>query len=98
VIDTFRTIKQLVLLWIVTIILIGTVLSVYAEDRLVEGAMILAPVEGLNRIGKISEDTLESCLARIPERVTPEQRIVAQQTCQHEEATRKLESLAVKGD
>ena len=97
--DTFRTIKRLVLVSIVMLILTGTMLSVYAEDRLVEGAMILAPVERLNRIGKISEDTLESCLARIPERVTPEQRMVAQQICQQEEATRKLESLAaVKGD
>jgi hypothetical protein len=97
--DTFRTIKRLVLVSIVMLILTGTMLSVYAEDRLVEGAMILAPVESLNRIGKLSEDTLESCLGRIPERVTPEQRMVAQQICQQEEATRKLESLAaVKGD
>ena len=87
------------LLSIVMVILVGTVLSAYAENRLVEGAMILAPVERLNLMDKISEDTLESCLARIPERVTPEQRMVTQQICQQEEATRKLESLAaVKGD
>ena len=97
--NTSRTIKRpLVLLSIVMCILVGTVLPVYGEGRLVEGAMILAPVEGSIRLGGISEDTLESCLARIPERVTPEQRMVAQQICQQEEATRKLEPLAVKGD
>ena len=96
--NTSRTIKRLVLLSIVMFILAWTVLPVYGEDRLVEGAMILAPVEGPIPMGNTSEDTLESCLARIPERVTPEQQMVAQQICQQEEATRKLESLAVKGD
>jgi len=96
--NTSRTIKRLVLLSIVMFILAWTVLPVYGEDRLVEGAMILAPVEGPIPMGNTSEDTLESCLARIPERVTPEQRMVAQQICQQEEATRKLEPLAVKGD
>ena len=94
--NTFRTIKRLVLVSIVMLILTGTMLSVYAEDRLVEGAMILAPVESLNRIGKLSEDTLESCLGRIPERVTPEQRMVAQQICQQEEAKRQLVPLEGK--
>ena len=98
VMNTCRTIKGLVLLSIVMFILVGTVLSVYAENRLVDGAMILAPVERPNLIDRISEDTLESCLARIPERVTPEQRMVAQEICQQEEATRTLEPLAVKGD
>ena len=65
----YLTMKRLVLLSIVAYMVVATVLPVGAEDRLVEGAMILAPEEG-SRMGKISEDTLEACLARIPERVT----------------------------
>jgi len=60
----------------------------------------IAQIPGYN-LSRVDPDAValrRSVLARIPERVTPEQRIVAQQTCQHEEATRKLESLAVKGD
>jgi hypothetical protein len=78
--------------------LVATVSPVDAEDRLVEGAMILAPVEGLNRMGTIWEDTLEACLARIPQRVSPEQRMLAQQVCHEEEVTRKLVPFGVKGD
>jgi hypothetical protein len=88
---TCLTIKPLVLLSIVTHMLVGTVLPVGAKDRLVEGAMILAPPEGPGPKQNISRDTLEACLARIPERVIPEQRMLAQQLCDVEEATRKLE-------
>ena len=92
------TMKRLVLLSSVTFMLVATVSPVDAEDRLVEGAMILAPAEGRIRMANISEDTLEACLARIPERVTREQRMLAQQVCHEDEATRKLEPLGVKGD
>ncbi|HEU4501151.1 MAG TPA: hypothetical protein VFR82_05820 [Nitrospira sp.] len=92
------TMKRLVLLSSVTFMLGATVSSVDAEDRLVEGAMILAPAEGRSSMGNISEDTLEACLARISERVTPEQRMLAQQVCHADEATRQLEPLGVKGD
>ena len=93
-----QTVKRLVLLSGVTFMLAATVSPVDAEDRLVEGAMILAPVEGRSRMGNIFDDTLEACLARIPERVTPEQRMLAHQVCHEEEATRELEPLGVKGD
>ena len=100
--NTYLTMKGLVFRSVVMFILVGapvsSVLSVYAQDKLVEGAMILAPVEGSSRTGKVSVDTLESCLVRIPERVTPEQRMMAQQKCHEEESRRKLEPLAVKGD
>ena len=91
------TMIWLVLLSSVTIMLAATVPPVEAEDRLVQGAMILAPVEGRS-MGNISEDTLQACLARIQERVTPEQRMLALQVCHEEEATTKLEPLALKGD
>ncbi|HSA64163.1 MAG TPA: hypothetical protein VLE25_05690 [Nitrospira sp.] len=88
--NTFRTIKRLVLLSIVMFILVGTVLSVYAEDRLVEGAMILAPMEVPSRMSKVSEDTLTACLTRIPAQMTTQQHMTAQQICQIEETTRQL--------
>ena len=46
------TMKRLVLLSGVTFMLAATVSPVDAEDRLVEGAMILAPVEGGQPHGK----------------------------------------------
>lgn len=92
------TMKRLALLSGVTFMLVATLSPVDAEDRLVEGAMILAPAEGRSSMGNISEDTLEACLARISERVTPEQRMLAQQVCHADEATRQLEPLGVKGD
>ena len=97
--NTYLTMKWLVSLSITMLMLVATVLPVAGEDRLVEGAMILAPVKGPSRTEKISEDTLEACLARIPERVTPEERMMSQQQCHEEEVTRTLEPLtAVKGD
>jgi hypothetical protein len=89
---------KLALLSCVTLMFVATVSPVDAEDRLVEGAMILAPVEGRSHMGTIPEETLEACLARIPERVNPEQRMLAQQVCQEEEVTRRLVPLGVKGD
>ena len=95
--NTSRTIKRLVLLSIVMVfILIGSVLSVNAEDRLVEGAMILAPMEVPSRMSKVSEDTLPACLTRIPVQMTTQQRMRAQQTCQIEETTRQLVPLVEK--
>jgi hypothetical protein len=93
---TCLTIKRLVLLSVTTYMLVATALPVGAKDRLVEGAMILAPVEGPSP--NTSGDTLEACLTRIPEWVSPDQLRLAQQLCREEEATRKLEPLWLKGD
>ena len=96
---TLLTKKRLVLLSIVMVMLLGVVVPIRVEGGLVEGAMILAPAKGPSRTAKISADTLEACLARIPERVTPEERMMSQQQCHEEEVTRTLEPLAaVKGD
>ena len=90
--NTYLTMIRVVWLSSVMLMLMGSVLPTRAEDRLVEGAMILAP--GHDRMGEIWEDTLKACLARIPEQVTPEQRMMAQQQCHKEETMRKLEPLA----
>jgi hypothetical protein len=60
------------------------------EDRQLKGAVIVPPT---NRFGNVSpgaaEDTLKACLARIPEQATVGQRMMAEQTCEREEAIRK---------
>jgi hypothetical protein len=88
--------RPLVLVSSVMLMLVGTVLPVRPEDRLLEGAMILAPAGPSARMANDSDDTLTACLARIPAQVTPQQRMLAQQMCQKEEATRKLIPPAVK--
>ena len=78
----------------------GIVLPLHAEDRLVEGTMIVAPKEEpkaeIARIANASEDTLTACLTRIPVQMTTQQRMTAQQICQIEETTRQLMPLVEK--
>jgi hypothetical protein len=60
------------------------------EDKQLKGAAIVPPTD---RFGDVSpgaaEDTLKACLARIPEQATVGQRMLAEQTCEREEAIRK---------
>ena len=70
--------------------------SLRAEDRLVEGAMIVAPKEAIARLANASDDTLTACLTRIPVQMTTQQRMTAQQICQIEETTRQLVPLVEK--
>jgi hypothetical protein len=88
--------KCLGLLFMVEVMLVGTVLPVRAEDRLLEGAMILAPVGESARMANDANDTLTTCLARIPAELPPQQRLLAQQMCQNEETTRKLLPVVVE--
>ena len=72
--------------------------SIYAEDQSpkqtenqqLKGAIIVPPKD---RFGDVSpgaaEDTLKACLARIPEQATVGQRMMAESTCQREEAIRQ---------
>ena len=61
-----------------------------AEDKQLKGAVVVPPKD---RLGDVSpgaaEDTLKACLARIPEQATVGQRMLAEQTCEREEAIRK---------
>lgn len=88
------TMKRFLLLSFVMSILLA-ILPANAQERLLEGAMILAPIGEAARMTTASDDSLTACFARIPEDVTPGQRTVAQHNCQEEEATRKLVSPAV---
>ena len=60
------------------------------EDQQLKGAVIVPPKD---RLGDVSpgaaEDTLKACLARIPEQATVGQRMMAESTCQREEAIRQ---------
>jgi hypothetical protein len=60
------------------------------EDQQLKGAVIIPPKD---RFGDVSpgaaEDTLKACLARIPEKATVGQRMMAEMTCEREEQIRK---------
>lgn len=88
--------NRFVLIALTSLAWFGAVLPVSAEDRLVEGAMIVAPKEEIARIANPSDDTLTVCVMRIPAQMTPQQRMAAQQVCQIEETTRQLVPLVDK--
>lgn len=87
---TYLRMNRFVLISMATFAWAGVVLPLRAEDRLVEGAMIVAPNEEIVRIANASDDTLTACLTRIPVQMTTQQRMTAQQICQIEETTRQL--------
>lgn len=64
--------------------------SKQTEEKELRGAVIVPPKD---RFGDVSpgaaEDTLKGCLARIPEQATVGQRMMAELTCEREEAIRK---------
>jgi hypothetical protein len=93
---TYLRMNRFVLLSMATVAWSGVVSPLRAEDRLVEGAMIVAPNEEIVRIVNASDDTLTACLTRIPVQVTTQQRMTAQQSCQIEETTRQLVPLVEK--
>jgi hypothetical protein len=69
----------------------------HAADQLVRGTMVLAPIEALGVVASGAvEDTLKACLARIPEGASAGQRMLAEQSCEGEEATRNVTPLAPK--
>lgn len=68
-----------------------------AADSLVKGAMRFAPIEALGAIASGAvEDTLQACLARIPEVASAGQHMLAEQSCAAEEETRRTIQSAPK--
>ena len=62
----------------------------YAEETQVKGAMITtSPDKPSDVASGAVEDTLKACLARIPEKASVGQRMLAERTCQGEEGVRK---------
>jgi len=71
--------------------------SAQAADSHVKGAMRFAPIEVLGAIASGAvEDTLQACLARIPEVASAGQRMLAEQSCAAEEETRSTIQSAPK--
>jgi hypothetical protein len=65
-------------------------LFIYAEDTQVKGAIITVPTNKESDVASGAvEDTLKACLARIPEKASVGQRMLAERTCQGEEGLRK---------
>ncbi len=61
-----------------------------AADSLVEGALIFSPTEKPDvQASDATEDTLEACLARIPQNASYGQRLLAEQSCAGEERARQ---------
>lgn len=67
-----------------------SVLPAAAQDGQVSGAMLLAPKDLDLAAAGAFDDTLEACVARIPEDATTGQRLVAEQTCEREEMVRAV--------
>ncbi len=62
----------------------------HAEETHVKGAMITArPDKHSDVASGAVEDTLKACLARIPDKASVGQRMLAERTCQGEEGIRK---------
>ena len=60
------------------------------QEKQLKGAVIVPPRDRFGDIAPgAAEDTLKACLARIPEQATVGQRMLAEQTCEREEAIRK---------
>ena len=64
-------------------------LSAYAADQPAGGATPSTTAGGLGEAASGAvEDTLKACLARIPKDATDGQRMIAQDSCKRDEATR----------
>jgi hypothetical protein len=60
------------------------------EEQQLKGTMIVPPRDKFGDVSPgAAEDTLKACLARIPEQATVGQRMMAELTCEREEAIRK---------
>jgi hypothetical protein len=88
--------NRFVLISVATLAWAGAVLPLRAEERLLEGAMIVAPKEEIARIADTTDNTLTTCLTTIPDHMTTQERMTAQQICQIEETTKELMPLVEK--
>ncbi len=60
------------------------------QDKQPKGALIVPPTDRFGDVAPgAAEDTFKACLARIPEQATVGQRMLAEQTCEREEAIRR---------
>ena len=60
------------------------------QDKQPKGALIVPPTDRFGDVAPgAAEDTFKACLASIPEQATVGQRMLAEQTCEREEAIRR---------
>ncbi|MDH5497256.1 MAG: hypothetical protein OEY12_07370 [Nitrospira sp.] len=80
-----------------SVLSLGSTQPVHAADPYVEGALESAPIgeRGVMASGA-AEDTLKTCMARIPRVASAGQRMLAEQSCKGEEDTRKAIQSAPK--
>jgi len=94
---TYRIIQLTVLLASLVLMTGLPSLSIQAADQSLKGAIII-PLPGDS--GAVAtdavEDTLRACLARIPTDASPGQRMLAEQSCQQNEAARAQTQAAPK--
>ena len=65
--------------------------SIHAEEQQPKGNLVFPPRDKFGDVSPgAAEDTLKACLARIPEQATVGQRMMAERTCEREEAGRNL--------
>ena len=88
-------IDQLIMRTVIVVLLVLVawlpVLPTLAADQPSEGTTALASSMELRVMAAGAvEDTLKACLARIPKDASDGQRMLAEQGCQQDEATRKL--------
>ena len=76
-----------------SVLLLGSSLSpfiIHAEEGQVTGTMIFTPTDKLSEVASGAvEDTLKACRARIPDKSSVGQRMLAERTCHGEETVRK---------
>jgi hypothetical protein len=94
---THLIIKHIVLVASLALMMGIPALSIQAAEQPAEVSMTFASAEelGVAASGAV-EDTLRACLARIPKDASVGQRMLAEQSCQQDEATRKLVQSAPK--
>jgi hypothetical protein len=88
--------KVLMILLLASLSTLST-LPAQAADMLVEGARSFAPIGKLGVMASgAAEDTLKTCMARIPEVASVGQRLLAEQSCRGEEESRKAIQTSTK--
>ena len=87
---TKRAAVVVVMVVLLAVLSIQFTQSGQAADPFVKGVAGFAPIAERGGIASgAAEDTLQACLARIPEVASPGQRMLAKQTCAAEEEVRR---------
>lgn len=73
-------------LFLATAGVLAVALTVHAAEQ--KPVVVVAPVKPIAVASGAVEDTLPTCLTRIPQGATPGQRLIAEQSCQRDESDR----------